>query len=51
MTFAMNSLGLFPRVVFFMDKIIKSVTSADLPVKQPIKCNRVFNLTTVNKSV
>jgi putative ABC transport system substrate-binding protein len=46
MTYGPNNVALFNRAAYFVDKILKGVKPADLPVEQPTKIELVINLKT-----
>jgi ABC-type uncharacterized transport system substrate-binding protein len=48
MTYAPNFADLYRRAAEYVDKILRGVQPADLPVEQPTKYDLVINLTTAN---
>jgi putative tryptophan/tyrosine transport system substrate-binding protein len=46
MSYGPNLPALFRRIADYVDKILRGIKPADLPVEQPIKFDLVINLTT-----
>ena len=49
MSFSTDDLDVFRRVATFVDKILKGVRPADLPVEQPTKFELALNLKTARQ--
>jgi putative ABC transport system substrate-binding protein len=49
MSFSTDDLDVFRRVATYVDKILKGVKPADLPVEQPTKFEMVVNLKTAKQ--
>ncbi len=46
MSYGPNLLEMYQRAAFYVDKILKGASPADLSVEQPSKCELVINLKT-----
>jgi putative ABC transport system substrate-binding protein len=44
--YGVNILGLYRRTAYFVDRILKGVKPADLPIEQPTKFELIVNLKT-----
>jgi len=44
LSYGVDILGLFRRAAYFVDRILKGVPPADLPVERPTKFDLVINL-------
>jgi len=44
--YGVNILGLYRRAAYFVDRILKGVKPADLPIEQPTKFELIVNLKT-----
>ena len=49
MSYAADSAENFRRVAYYVDRILKGATPADLPVEQPTKVEFAINLQTAKK--
>jgi putative ABC transport system substrate-binding protein len=49
MSYSTNDLEIFRRAAFYVDKILKGIKPADLPVEQPMKFEFVANLKTAKQ--